>query len=109
MKIDSKFKPVETMMLKDAFNNSDYDFAKLTPTVLRVRMGGGVSIGYFYDFGMRIMTARYDGGLSTQPFSQLDRETLIELRDKLVELGGKPPELPRENNPAPQAKRGLNL
>lgn len=108
MKIDNKFKTVETMTLKDAFNSSNYEFSRMNSTSLRVR-SASTGINYFYDFGLRIVSARYNEGLSIQPFSAIDRDTLIELRDKLVELGGKPPELPREDKPAPQAKRGLNL
>lgn len=109
MKIDSKFKPVETMTLKDAFNNhNSYEFYMLGEAALRVRLRSG-GTEYRYDFGLRLLTVQYGEAVSTHPFSALDRETLIELRDKLVELGGKPPELPQNENPAPQTKRGLNL
>jgi hypothetical protein len=43
------------------------------------------------------------------PFSQMDREVLVLMRDKLIELGGQPPELPPEA-PATQAPaRKFNL
>lgn len=97
------------MTLKDAFNSSDtYEFYKSGDAALRVRSRGGVT-EFRYDFGLRLLTVQYGEAISTQPFSALDRETLIELRDKLVEMGGKPPELPPENRPAPQGRRGLHL
>lgn len=66
---------------------------------------------YLYDFSLRLLTIEntYNGG-STQvlPFSQLDRETLVEMRDKLIELQGKPPELPAEAPVNPGNLRRLN-
>ncbi|HYD18490.1 MAG TPA: hypothetical protein VEF76_08435 [Patescibacteria group bacterium] len=66
---------------------------------------------YFYDFELRLLTTvfRYSqtGGVTTPPFSQLDRETLVDMRDKLVELGGKPRDLPPEAPTLHKPQRGL--
>jgi len=59
-----------------------------------------------YDFVLRIMYGNYG---AVTPFSQLDHDVLIEARDKLIALGGKPPELSPET-PTPQATPpGLRL
>lgn len=68
---------------------------------------------YHYDFQQRLLTTLYTygsglGGVTTTPFSQLDREVLVEMRDKLVELGGKPKELPPEAPTLNKPARGLN-
>lgn len=96
------------MTLKEAFNNNNYDFYKSGDAALRVR-GKESGAEYRYDFGLRLLKVQFGQAVSVHPFSQLGRETLIELHDKLVELGGKPPALPREESPSPSAKRGLNL
>ncbi|TAL28958.1 MAG: hypothetical protein EPN97_13960 [Alphaproteobacteria bacterium] len=88
------------MPLKDAFNGLDSN--KVNGSVLRVYNGCFYT---YYDFAQRVM---YSGQASI-PFSQLDRESLIEARDKLIELKGTPPELPPEA-PATQAPvRKFNL
>lgn len=94
------------MTLKDSFKTAGYQYEKAAPGTLRVTDAAG--IWYFYDFNMRLMTAKYGEGLSTEPFSQLDREMLVEMRDKLVSLGGTPPELPAETQTGPQKPRALN-
>lgn len=68
---------------------------------------------YYYDFQSRLLTTmmKYGstiGGVATTPFSQLDREVLADMRDKLVELGGKPPALPPEASANPGNARKLN-
>jgi hypothetical protein len=102
------------MSLKDQFNDTRYTVRKETPAVLSVRYdAGGYTNALIYDFIGRIMIARTgghgDGGLCVTPFSQLDRETLIEMRDKLVELKGAPPELPAEAPAASAPAKKFNL
>lgn len=91
------------MTLKEAFNG--YSFSRENDTVLAVSNG---KASYYYDFGQRLMTTWvYHGGGST-PFAQLDREVLVAMRDKLVELGGHPPELPEEKPSNPGNNRKLS-
>ncbi|MBI1215307.1 MAG: hypothetical protein GC185_05740 [Alphaproteobacteria bacterium] len=73
-----------------------------------------------YDFEFRTMTAISNYGNSAReqasviPFSQLDEDVLERMRDKLVELGGKPAPLRGESAadkkkfPAPQSLRPGN-
>lgn len=96
------------MTLKDLFNSSTYAFRRLGDAVLSVSVNGSVSV-HHYDFGQRLLTIFAIESVSTQPFSQLDREVLIEMRDKLVALGGKPPELPPEKPSGPPVAGRLNL
>jgi len=70
---------------------------------------------HYYDFNMQtlttVLTYGSAGAVSVTPFSQLERGTLIDMRDKLIELGGKPPELPPEapaNFAAARPKGALN-
>lgn len=97
------------MSLSEAFN-SDYSAAKENSAVLRVTYS---SVHHFYDFVSRMVVTVYDGynkgGVSTTPFAQVDRETLIAMRDKLVELKGNPPELPDEAPAAQPTARKFNL
>ena len=104
MKIGDNFKRIGQMSLKDSFNSQNYNFAKQSDVVLQMSVAGN-SINYHYDFAMRLLTLRYGEALSTQPFSQLDREMLIELREKLIELKGHPPELPPEQPATPPGPR----
>jgi hypothetical protein len=96
------------MSLSDDFNSA-YSPQKIGNNVLRIELD---YVKFFYDFQQRLlMTAyRYNdaGGTTVTPFSQLDRETLIDMRDKLVELGGKPRELPPEAPVMNKQPRGLN-
>ncbi|HYD18493.1 MAG TPA: hypothetical protein VEF76_08450 [Patescibacteria group bacterium] len=88
------------MDLTAAFNSSEAEAAKATPFVLDIyyrSRGGGIYMTY--DFMSRVLltrTGNSEGGLSVTPFNQLDRETLVAARDRLVQLGGEPPELPAE-------------
>lgn len=82
------------MSLSDAFNDDDFDVNRENDSVLSVSQG---NFTHYYDFLNRMVMTVYDGStLTTTPFSQVDRETLIAMRDKLAELDGKPPELPPE-------------
>jgi hypothetical protein len=87
------------MGLSGYFNTS-YKAAKENDNVLRVSYTvGGNSAYLIYDFLARVMFSRTgssDGGHFVTPFSQLDRESLVEMHDQLVALGGKPPPLPAE-------------
>ena len=78
--------------------NKDYSIRKASAGVLEIRQSSNGGSNYMtYDFNLRLLTARSgssDGGLMVLPFSQLDTETLEALRNKLIELEGKPPELP---------------
>ena len=102
------------MSLSDDFSANSYKTQKINGYVLGVQYsnGGGSTTYLTYDFLARVMIVRTgssDGGTAVTPFSQLDRESLISLRDQLVQLGGKPPELPPEA-PATQAHgKKLNL
>lgn len=97
------------MSLSAEFNAS-YKAEKLSGAVLGVTfsLGGGYFVTNAYDFNGRIMVSRSnsDGAFAVTPFSQIDRETLIVMRDKLVDLQGNPPDLPPEAGaPAAPAKK----
>lgn len=100
------------MSLKLEFNNN-YTAKKENDFVLSVSyVVGGYRHIMSYDFQARVMVMRTDshgdGGAVLTPFSQLDRETLVEMRDKLVALKGNPPELPAESPVNPGVQRRLN-
>lgn len=70
-------------------------FGMSSDTVLRADYAYG-SVVHRFDFALRIMystTNTNDGGVTITPFSQLDREVLEALRNRLIELGGNPPAL----------------
>jgi hypothetical protein len=95
------------MSLSDAFNDDDFDIERENDSVLSLRHG---DVTHYYDFLNRVRTTTYDSALTTTPFSQIDREVLIAMRDKLVELDGTPPELPAEAPGQPQSQqRKFNL
>ncbi len=98
------------MELKDAFN-SQYDARLTNSYVLDLYYSSRAGSVYMaVDFLTRTMITRTgssDGGLVVTPFSQLDREVLVALHDKLVELGGKPPALAPEAPTAPGNSRPL--
>jgi hypothetical protein len=91
--------------MKDQFNNQ-YQARKENDYVLSLYYGAqGGSVHIAFDFMTRTMitrNGRHEGGLHVTPFSQLDRDMLVSMRDTLVDLDGKPPELPSEA-PATQA------
>lgn len=102
------------MGLTAVFNSNDYTVKKETNAVLSVSYdAGGYTNVLIYDFIGRIMIARTsghgDGGISVTPFSQLDRDTLIEMRDRLVALKGDPPDLPPEAPATPAPHNKFNL
>lgn len=90
--------------LKSAFNG--YQCDKISDTVLRVHNSRHY---YFYDFTLRVMTTAVHHGGNSLPFALVDRDVLVEARDKLIELGGNPPELPPELPPAPKSGGKFNL
>ncbi|MDI1228224.1 MAG: hypothetical protein PSY14_11120 [bacterium] len=92
----------EPLSLKDAFNNLHP--AMENSSSLRVLSSG---IYAYYDFAQRVRSSGSPTPTIT-PFSQLDRDTLVAARDKLVELGGNPPELPSEAPTLNKQLRGLN-
>ena len=96
------------MSLTSQFNSS-YNASLISPGVLRVASD---DYYYSYDFNARLLIVRSnytrEAGPSVTPFSQLDRDSLITMRDKLVELGGKPPELPLEPSVMPGKTQRLN-
>lgn len=94
----------KTPDLKTAFNG--YAAEKVSDTLLRVHNG---RYNFFYDFTQRVMTTAVHQAGNTTPFSQLDREVLVEAREKLIALGGNPPELPDEKPAAPKAGGKFNL
>lgn len=92
------------MSLKDAFDRT-HTATKINDSVVQIST---TYFNYFYDFTQRVMMTSSRGAAT--PFSQLDREVLVMARDKLVELGGKPPELPPEAPAAPApSSRKFNL
>ncbi|MEZ0225146.1 MAG: hypothetical protein ACAH83_11375 [Alphaproteobacteria bacterium] len=88
------------MQLKDSFNA--FDCVKVNDSVLRVYNG---SFYTFYDFAQRILRL----GDHFIPFAGVEREILIEARDKLVALKGNPPELPPEVPVTQAPVRKFNL
>ena len=90
--------------LKDAFNG--YAAEKITDCMLRVSNGRHY---YFYDFTLRVMTTSVHHGGNSLPFALIDRDVLVEAREKLIELGGKPPELPPEKPVTPGSGGKFNL
>lgn len=64
---------------------------------------------YFYDFTLRVMTTAVHHGGNSTPFSQLDRDVLVEAREKLIALGGNPPELPAEKASTGKPGSSFNL
>lgn len=97
------------------FNNTNgYRTSKLNDFVLGVSYSqNGATTYYAFDFLARLLTTRTgssDGGAHVIPFSQLDPDSLATLRERLVELGGKPPKLGDDKKPSlPAPKRPLNL
>lgn len=101
------------MSLKDQFN-SKYPARMENDYVLSMNYTTNAGSTYIaVDFMTRTMVTRNghgDGGVAVTPFSQLDRDMLINLRDTLIEMGGKPPELAPEastNNFLPGKKFNL--
>ncbi len=97
------------MSLSEEFN-STHQPKMFNTQVLRIGYGDQT---FFYDFQQRLMTTLYTygsglGGVTTTPFSQMDREVLVEMRDKLVEMGGTPKELAPEGPTLNKPVRGLN-
>lgn len=103
------------MSLSADFNASGYKTSKLNDFVLGVsyNYGGGSTSYYSFDFLARILTTRTgssDGGAHVTPFSQLDPDSLETLRERLIELGGRPPALSDDTKPnLSSPKRPLNL
>lgn len=100
------------MDVKSAFNEN-YKAAKANDYVLDVTFYSSTlsHIYQTFDFMSRtLITGRSSSsaGFTVTPFSQLDRDMLITMRDKLVDLGGKPPELPAEAPSLNKQPRGLN-
>lgn len=97
------------MSLSDDFNRG-YSPHKENDSVLRISYA---SLMHYYDFSARMVTTVYDGynkgGVAVTPFAEVDRETLISMRDKLVELKGNPPELPPETPVVQSPAKKFNL
>lgn len=101
------------MSASDEFNANGYRAAKINGYVLGIQYpsGAGSTTYLTFDFMARVLIVRTgssDGGAAVKSFAELDRESLISMRDKLVQLGGKPPELPPET-PASAPLKKLNL
>src|SRR3990172_41141 len=88
------------MALVEKFSANNYHLSKQSDYVLYVYLSNNGPYVYSkYDFLARLLFASSsssDGGVSVVPFSRLDPESLEFFRAKLIELGGKPPELPNE-------------
>lgn len=102
------------MSLAAEFNDNSYG-RKLNDFVLGVQYSlspsSSTSTYFQYDFMARLLTTRTgssDGGISVTPFSQLDAESLENLRNRLIDLGGKPPPLPGAMEKTGLRKGGLN-
>jgi hypothetical protein len=91
----------------DAFN--EYSMSKNGNSMLDLTYSNRAGTNYItFDFLTRTMVARTgssESGLTVTPFSQLDREMLVAARDKLVDLGGNPPDLPAEAPSTPANNR----
>ena len=91
------------MKLSDDFNK-DYSASLNSNGALGLRMSTGGGTNYMvYDFNLRFLTVRTgssEGGAVVVPFADLDPDSLEALRDKLIELGGNPPELSASAKPA---------
>ncbi len=60
---------------------------------------------HFLTRTMTVTTGHGEGGVTVVPFSQLDREVLEFMHAKLVEMGGHPPVLPKDDSlPSPIRK-----
>lgn len=60
---------------------------------------------HFLTRTMTVTTGHSEGGVTVTPFSQIDREVLEFMHAKLVELGGHPPSLPKDDSlPSPIRK-----
>lgn len=78
-----------------------------------------ITFTYIFDFEFRTLTvSRYQANTftnDTHPFSAVDEDVLARMRDKLIEMGGKPDPVsgPREGGKKMLAKpaqgKGLNL
>jgi hypothetical protein len=102
------------MSASDDFNANGYKADKINGFVLGVQYpaGNGGTTYMTYDFLARVMIVRTgssDGGTAVKSFGELDRGSLISLRDRLVAQGGNPPELPPEAPANTAAQKKLNL
>lgn len=82
-------------------------FLKQDDACISLRTGEyGPYVYHTYNFLTRTMTvyAGENSGLKTYLFAELDRDVLGAMREKLIELGGKPPSLPPAEN---ENKRAL--
>jgi hypothetical protein len=100
------------MDVKAAFNEQ-YKATKSNDYVLDVSFysNNQSHIYHTFDFMSRtLITGRSSSsvGFNVTPFAQLDRDMLITMRDKLVELGGNPPDLAPEAPTLNKPARGLN-
>ncbi|MDE1152915.1 MAG: hypothetical protein PW788_10300 [Micavibrio sp.] len=95
------------MSLSESFNN-DYAATKLNSAMLQVQYSSTGGNAYLvYDFNARLLVSRTgagEGGVTLLPFSQLDPDSLEALRNRLIELGGKPPALPSVDVPLPKPR-----
>jgi len=98
------------MKLSDDFNK-DYNATMNSKGALGLRMSTGGGTNYMvYDFNLRFLTVRTgssEGGAVVIPFADLDPDSLEALRDKLIELGGNPPELNKTDKPAFRSATGF--
>jgi hypothetical protein len=100
------------LSLADQFNGQ-YTARKSNDYVLDLYYSVHAGSTYIsFDFMTRAMFTRNghgDGGIVVTPFSQLDRDMLINMRDTLIELGGKPPELAPEPSTLTLSGKKFNL
>ncbi len=84
-------------------------YLKIDDVVLRYTTTASSDLVHYYDFVSRMMVLRIQSKESTHlvHFRDIDPETLSFMRDKLVELGGKPPALPTVRDPFNPVKKGM--
>lgn len=103
--------PTEKLSLAEQFNASSCYAEKISGHTVNIVSD---DFNYRYDFMTRTMmswntSTGYIYGIGTLPFSAFDREWLDVVRNKLIDLGGNPPDLPRETPAPPPRQGGLKL
>jgi hypothetical protein len=99
------------MSLTEELNESYGDNAKKVNEAVLAIEYGSPRITLTYDFNARVMVTRgwYQAPPTVTPFSSLDPESLVAMRERLEKLGGHPPKVTgARSGPSPQQQRGLH-